>query len=98
MIQQFITVTQRFIQRNGFDDYEPTLVLPQRKDIRLLQGVPPDVDMEAAATDWATRATDAEEDFFLAFKTDESHFKVIARIKGEVYEELCQVALAATPA
>ena len=94
MIDQFIAMTRRVIDRDGFEGYQPTLLLPQRKDIRILEGVPPDVDIEAAAANWAKRAVDAEEDFFLAFKADAEHFKVIARVKGERYEALCPVQAA----
>jgi hypothetical protein len=94
MIDHFIAMTHRVIERDGFEAYQPTLLLPQRKDIRILEGVPADVDIEAAATSWATRATDAEEDFFLAFKTDPNHFKVIARVRGERHEALCPVQAA----
>ena len=91
MIDQFIAMTHRVIKRDGFEGYQPTLLLPQRKDIRILEGVPEDVDIEAAATNWASRATDAEEDFFLAFKMDANHFKVVARIRGQRHEALCPV-------
>lgn len=89
MIDQFIAMTHRIIERNGFDKYQPTLLLPKRKDIRILEGVPDDVDIEVAVTDWASRAVDPEEDYFMAFKTDAHHFKVIARVKGERHEALC---------
>lgn len=93
MIHQFIAMTRRVIERDGFEKYQPTLLLPKRKDIRILEGVPPDVDIEAAVTGWATRTVDAEEDFFMAFKTDADHFKVIARVGGELHEALCPCRL-----
>ena len=64
----FIRITQRIIDRDGFDGYLPTLLLPARKHIEVLEGVPPEVNIEEAARDWADRTAEASEDFFLAFK------------------------------
>jgi hypothetical protein len=84
-IDDFIAMTRRIIAKDGFDDYMPTLVLPDRQHVAVLEGVPPDVDVEVAAKEWAGRKTEPDEDYFLAFKLDPAHFKVIARSNGKEY-------------
>jgi hypothetical protein len=81
-IDDFIAMTRRIIAKDGFEGYLPTLVLPDRRHVAVLEGVPPDVDVEAAAKKWALQKSEPEEDYFLAFKIDSAHFKVIARSEG----------------
>ena len=92
MIDQFIAMTRRIIAKDGFDDYLPTLLLPSRKDIRVLEGVPVDEDVEKVVVDWAARIVGPEEDFLAAFKFDDTHFKVIARLNGRNSSVLCNAA------
>ena len=73
----FIAMTRRIIDKERFEEYLPTLLLPARHHIAVLEGVPGEVDR--AATAWAAGTVDGGEDFFLAFKIDATHFKVIAR-------------------
>lgn len=51
-IDDFIAMTQRIIEKDGFDGYLPTLVLPARNHISVLEGIPSNVDVEAAARQW----------------------------------------------
>lgn len=81
-IDDFIAMTRRIIAKDGFDDYLPTLVIPDRREVTVLEGMPPDVDAEAASRRWATSSVDRNEDYFLAFKIDPAQFKVVARLKG----------------
>jgi hypothetical protein len=87
-------MTHSVIEQDGLAEYLPTLVLPQRNDVRVLEGVPEDEDIEVAAKGWAERIADANEDFILAFKADANHFKVIARVSGVCSETLCHVKVA----
>jgi hypothetical protein len=80
-IDDFIAMTKRVICNDGFEGYLPTLVLPARRHVAALEGIPADVDVEAAAKKWANSEA-ADEDYFLAFKIDSAHFKVIARVGG----------------
>jgi hypothetical protein len=81
-IEDFIAMTRRIVARDGFDGYLPTLVLPGRRHVAVLEGVPPEVDVETAAKKWAAEKCEPGEDYFLAFKLDSAHFKVIARSDG----------------
>ena len=81
-IDDFIAMTRRIIAKDGFDGYLPTLILPDRQHIAVLEGVPLDADVEMAAKKWAAGMSEREEDYFLAFKFDGARLKVIARTKG----------------
>ncbi|KQP20497.1 hypothetical protein [Pseudorhodoferax sp. Leaf267] len=96
MIEQFIAMTHRVIEEEGFEDYLPTLLRPQRKDVRVLDGIPEGDDIESQAKDWAECSVDEDEDedFILAFKADASHFKVVARVNGINSETVCDVNIA----
>lgn len=90
-IEDFIAMTRRIIAKDGFDDYLPTLVLPARRHISVLEGIPSKVDVELAARRWAEREAKPDEDFFLAFKVDAGNFKVVVRSNGSVTERLADV-------
>jgi len=45
--------------------------------MRALQGVPETTDVERATLDWAVCLARASEEVLVAFKLDDSHFKVI---------------------
>lgn len=94
MIEQFIAMTHGIIEEDGFEDYLPTLLLPERKNVLVLEGVPGDEDIESAAKGWAIRSANENEDFLLAFKVDANHFKVFARMGGVSSETLCDVNVA----
>lgn len=89
-IDDFIAMTRRIIAKDGFDEYLPTLVLPGRRHVTVLEGMPPDVDAEAASRKWATSKAGENEDYFLAFKIDPARFKVVARLRG--VEQECVAA------
>lgn len=90
-IDDFIAMTRRIITKDGFDGYLPTLMLPAHRHVSVLEGVPPKVDVEVAARRWAEREAKADDDFFLAFKLDAAHFKVVARLNGQVAERIATV-------
>jgi hypothetical protein len=54
-----------------------------------LQGVPEDVDIEAASREWAkSNLGESSEDYYLAFKIDGKRFKVVTRIDGIAEERV----------
>jgi hypothetical protein len=53
----------------------------------VLEGLPDGVDIEKASREWALKNVgDSSEDFFLAFRVNNSQFKVVSR-RGGVAEE-----------
>ena len=89
-VQEFIEKTREVIAKHGLDHYLPTLVLDSGRAVRIavLHDVPPGVDVEQFAKDWASRVATGSQDFLLAFKVDAAHFKVVSRRGGVVEEQL----------
>jgi hypothetical protein len=87
-IDDFIAMTRRIIAEDGFEEYSPTLVLPERRHVTVLEGMPSDVDPEAVSRKWATSKAGENEDYFLAFKIDPVQFKVVARLGGVEQERV----------
>jgi hypothetical protein len=76
-IAEFAQITQRVIAKDGFDGYLPTLALPARREINTLSGVPADVDVEQAATEWAARHAQTGEEYLLAYKISPTQFRIV---------------------
>lgn len=82
-ISGFAAMNQRLIAADGFDEYLPTACYPERRVLRVLEGAPNVVDLEAIALDWALAAAEGDEEVLVAFKVDSEHFKVIRRAAGQ---------------
>lgn len=95
-IDDFIAMTRRIIAKDGIENYLPTLVLPDRRLITVLEGMPPDVDVEAASRTWASDQAGENEDYFLAFTIDAARFKVVARLGGVEHERIAESKLFGT--
>jgi hypothetical protein len=91
VLDQFVEMTRNIIEREGIEGYLPTILLVQRKDIRVLEGVPDVENHENIALEWASKTADSSEDFLLAFKSSSTQFKVIARVGGQVQQRACDV-------
>jgi hypothetical protein len=89
-VEHFATITRRIIAQDGFDDYLPTAVYPDRNVVVVLEGAPEGGDLEAIAVNWAAEGAIGNEEFLVAFKVGPRHFKVIRRHPGgeeaEVFE------------
>ncbi|MBX9787714.1 MAG: hypothetical protein K2Y37_02265 [Pirellulales bacterium] len=92
-IDDFIAMTKRIIAKDGFSGYLPTLVVPASSKVKVLEGIPDNVDIETASRKWAYNNVEPAEDFFLAFKSDASHFKVVVRSKGKIEERVVAVSV-----
>ena len=88
VIDDFVSITRRIISRDGFDAYLPTLLLPATKEVLVLEGAPNDASLPVTARRWAERRAGPEVDFVLAYKSDEWHFAVVARVGGAVQERV----------
>jgi hypothetical protein len=81
-LSDFAALTQKIIRDNGFDDFIPVACLPGRREIRGLDGLPQNADVEAESISWATTLADETEEFLVAFKFTDSQFKVSRRLNG----------------
>ncbi len=91
-LAHFIALTRDVIAEDGIDDYLPTLMFPKSRRICVIESVPESVDVEAFAKDWAANTLTApSDDYYLAFKADHEHFKVITQKDGITTEELFSI-------
>lgn len=78
----FAELTQKIIRDNGFDDFIPVACFPVRRELRGLDGLKPELDVEKESIAWATSLAEQPEEFLLAFKVTATQFKVIRRLDG----------------
>jgi hypothetical protein len=92
-IEDFAEITRRVIRKNGFDDFMPTLCLPEQKHITVLEGVPEGKrsEMRTISLELAQRRADRKEEFLLAFREDDSSFRIVRRFKGKIRERVFSV-------
>ncbi len=95
-IEKFIATTKAIIAEDGLDGYLPTLRVKGLFAVRyhVLTDVPPGVDVELFARDWASHVAKWRKDYFLAFRLDESHIKVVSRHSGVLQEQTVAVGAA----
>ncbi|QTD45881.1 hypothetical protein [Ottowia testudinis] len=89
MLDQFVKMTQRIIAEDGFDNYLPTLLLPAKREIRVLDDVGDGAGPTLGITDWLSEQVQPDEDFLVAFRADNAHFMVVGRIDGQECQQLC---------
>lgn len=78
-MDDFAAMTKRVIVRDGFAGYQPTACFPERQHVAVLAGVPDSVEVERVALQWAASKAREDEEFLVAFKLDEQHFKIVRR-------------------
>lgn len=81
-IEQFAAITRNVIQDQGFDEFQPTVCFPDRRDIRSLSGVPADEAQEQIALGWAAELAKPGEEFLVAFKHSATEFNVVQCLNG----------------
>ncbi len=87
-VDEFASITKKIIERDGFDDYLPTALYPNRKDVVVLEGVPKGSDLEPIVMKWAIKGAIVAEEFLVAFKVAPPKFKVIRRYSGGQEEKV----------
>jgi hypothetical protein len=88
----FATMTRRVIESDGFDAYLPTACYPERRVLRVLEGVPETDGLEAIALEWAVSQLEGDEELLVAFKVDAGHFKVVRHALGLAEERVYSIA------
>jgi len=93
-LEDFAEITQRVIRKDGFDGFLPTLCLPERNHVAVLEGVPEEKrpEIRSISLAWARDQAAEQEEFLLALREDEASFRVIRSYKGEIYERVFPVA------
>jgi hypothetical protein len=89
VIESFIAITRDIIAEDGIGEFLPTLMLPAHGDVRLLENASGAASHESEALKWVQDAVSPDEDFLLAYRIDEKHFKVVSRSDGRQDEQIC---------
>jgi hypothetical protein len=76
---EFAKITRNVVSRDGFDGYLPTVVYPERRVLKVLEGAPVGAELESIAVEWASAGANPDEEFLVAFKVDATAFKVVRR-------------------
>ena len=76
-IAAFAEITRRVIARDGFDGYLPTVCVPARKHISVLESIPPEKldHVREIAISWAEKKAKPDEEYFLAYKEGADSFR-----------------------
>jgi hypothetical protein len=82
-LDQFAEMTRRVIADQGFDEFQPTACFPERRHVKSLAGLPDDIDPEQPVLEWAMNSADENEEFLVAFKIGDNHFRVVRPENGE---------------
>lgn len=78
-LEEFADVTRRVIAHEGFVGFQPTACFPARDHLALLSHMPASADVETASVEWALEESRHGEEFLVAFKIDDGHFKIVRR-------------------
>jgi len=74
---QFAEVTRSVISKQGFENFQPTVCFPERRQIRALAGVPDTESQETATRRWAAKLANASEEYLIAYKCSSTEFAVV---------------------
>lgn len=79
-LDEFAETTRFIIANEGFNRFLPTACYPSRRQIKVLTGLPPELDPVQAVIEWAAKAAEVNEEFLVAIPTDPHHFKIIRKV------------------
>jgi hypothetical protein len=87
-IDAFARMTYRVLQSTPFEEFQPTLCLPERRNVLTLSGIPKEeeTNMRSIALDWADRKAEPNEEYLMAYRKDAEHFLIIRRFEGKFEE------------
>jgi hypothetical protein len=91
-LEDFAEITQRVIRKNGFEQFSPTLCLPEQKHISVLEGILEEEQpkIRSISLSWARERAKGEE-FLLALRENERSFRIIRSCKDEISEKVFPV-------
>jgi hypothetical protein len=82
----FTQATWNVVHRDGLDALQPTLLIPDRDHIVVLDGVPSTEDQSSIARQWAVEIARPNESYILAFRSGRNCFTVAAFKDGACAE------------
>jgi hypothetical protein len=90
-LDEFAAVTRRVIAREGFEEFQPTAVYTERDYIKGGADFPSDVP-EAHILQWATEDRRNGEEMLVAFKIDDTRFKIVRHVGSFSEDDINAVA------
>jgi hypothetical protein len=90
MLDEFIAMLRGTIAGQGLAAFRPTLLLVDRQQLLVHPAAGGDADQEGEAYDWIAGHVRGFEDYLVAFRVDDAHFKVYGRIAGTDVERLAR--------
>jgi hypothetical protein len=76
------------IARDGIEAFFPTACFPSRREVRVLKGVPPELDLGAETEKWARKIARPGEEFFVAYRCESRRVKFIRAGGAETEERI----------
>jgi hypothetical protein len=90
-LDDFAIMTREVIADDGFDEYLPTVCYPVRRLLKTLVGLPQNIEPDEPVLKWAAEGAQGGEEFLVAFKVDDNHFKIIRRVGSYSEDETYSV-------
>ena len=87
-INDFAEMTYRVLKQTPLSEFLPTLCLPERRQILALDGAPVEEDTRQVALEWAESNSSPEEEFLVAYRDGERHFRIVRRSGGTFSDAL----------
>lgn len=85
-VDDFAQGTREVVGRDGIDAFFPTACFPARREVRVLKGIPPELDHEVETVKWARRIARPGEEIFVAVRIEGRKVKIL-RLSGPETEE-----------
>jgi hypothetical protein len=91
MLENFIDITNNVIAEDGFEEFLPTLLFPDRQEVIVLGDLPVADNHERFAQEWIAKVVKPKENYLVAYRVDSKHFKVIANLEEDIEERVCRL-------
>ena len=91
MLDEFAAVTRRVIEDHGFEEFQPTATYPARCHLKGGAGFPCDVP-ESHILQWAGEDRRDGEEMLVAFKINDTCFKVVRHVGSFSEDDIYAVA------
>ncbi|MES3025340.1 MAG: hypothetical protein V4857_27510 [Pseudomonadota bacterium] len=91
MLENFIEITNNVISEDGFEEFLPTLLFPDREEVIVLGDLPVADNHEQFAQEWIAKVVKPQENYLIAYRVDSKHFKVVANLDGVIEERTCRL-------
>lgn len=85
-LELFIELVRHVVRQDGFDRLAPTVFLPGRNEVRILDHLEARLEPRAAALDWVLANVEAGAEVLLAIPAGPERFRVLWQRDGRTEE------------